>query len=133
VLYRLPSLLAWIGFGVQAAGVVLTLLSSRALDLLDLAGVRPLLQAREGVESPHVALETSGAYGVVRHPVYFAWTLFVFGAPEMTATRAVFAVVSCAYLMLAVPLEERSLIDTFGHDYERYRLKVRWRMLPGLY
>jgi len=133
VLYRLPPPLSWIGVGAQAAGGLLMLLSSGAIDMLDLAGVRPVLSAQSGIHPGHVPLETSGFYGFVRHPVYFGWTLFVFDAPDMTATRAVFAVVSCAYLALAVPFEERSLIDTFGTDYEEYRTKVRWRMVPGLY
>ena len=34
------------------------------------------------------ALETDGLYGFVRHPLYFAWALMVFAAPDMTATRA---------------------------------------------
>ena len=51
----------------------------------------------------------------------------------MTATRALFASSSTAYLALAIPWEERSLLQTFGRDYEAYRRKVRWRMIPGIY
>jgi len=69
----------------------------------------------------------------VRHPLYFAWVLLVFGAPVMTATRATFAIASTAYLALAIPWEERSLIDLFGEQYEEYRRQVRWRMIPGIY
>jgi protein-S-isoprenylcysteine O-methyltransferase Ste14 len=35
--------------------------------------------------------------------------------------------------MLAIPLEERGLVQTFGADYVRYRERVRYRMIPGLY
>ena len=59
--------------------------------------------------------------------------LFVWLPPEMNGTRLVFAVVSTLYLALAVPFEERDLIRSFGADYERYRQRVRWRMIPGLY
>jgi protein-S-isoprenylcysteine O-methyltransferase Ste14 len=133
LLYSLPGPLALAGYGIQLAGVWLTIRGAGAIDALDLAGVRPVLLARDGSPPRHVALETRGAYSIVRHPVYLAWTLLVFGAPEMTATRAVFAVTSTAYLMLAVPFEERSLIEVFGADYEAYRRKVRWRMVPGIY
>ena len=51
----------------------------------------------------------------------------------MTLTRFTFAVVSTAYLALAIPFEERSLIETFGNEYRDYQRKVRWRMIPGLY
>jgi methanethiol S-methyltransferase len=128
-LYRLDEPWRWLAYGAQAAGVLLALLGSRALDVLDLAGVRPVLRAR----ADHVPLMTTGVYGIVRHPLYFGWALLVFGAPDMTATRAVFAIVSTGYCALAVPWEERGLVDVFGNGYEAYRLKVRWRMIPGLY
>jgi protein-S-isoprenylcysteine O-methyltransferase Ste14 len=133
VLYRLEGWAAAAGYGVQLAGILLTIRGSSAIDVLDLAGVRPVLDARLGHEPRHVPLETGGLYGVVRHPLYFAWTLFVFGAPHMTATRFTFAAISTAYLALAIPFEERSLVDVFGDDYRRYRQRVRWRMLPGIY
>jgi protein-S-isoprenylcysteine O-methyltransferase Ste14 len=57
----------------------------------------------------------------------------VFGAPRMTTDRAVFAIISTLYLALAVPLEERSLVQTFGEAYSRYADKVRWKIVPGVY
>jgi protein-S-isoprenylcysteine O-methyltransferase Ste14 len=80
-----------------------------------------------------VTLETRGVYGFVRHPLYLGWVLFVFGTPVMTATRATFAVVSTMYLVIAVPWEERSLVEVFGSDYEAYQKKIRWRIVPGIY
>jgi protein-S-isoprenylcysteine O-methyltransferase Ste14 len=132
-IYRLDASLAWLGYGVQGAGLVLTFMGSAKLDVLDLAGVRPVVDARSGREPRHVPLETTGWYGVVRHPVYLAWALFVFGAPHMTATRFTFAVISTLYIALAIPLEERTLMQVFGADYRDYRRKVRWRMIPGIY
>ena len=125
--------------------------SSAQLDVLDLAGVRPLI-AREpppeagspaangdlssvarSAEEEHVPLVTTGLYRFVRHPLYFAWTVFVFAAPHMTLTRFTFAAVSTAYLAIAIPLEERALIRVFGGRYREYQHDVRWRMIPGLY
>jgi protein-S-isoprenylcysteine O-methyltransferase Ste14 len=125
--WRLPA------YGVQFGGLLLTVRASSAIDVLDLAGVRPVLLAARGATPGHVTLETSGVYGFVRHPLYLGWVLFVFGTPVMTATRATFAVVSTAYLFIAVPWEERSLLEVFGADYEAYQKKVRWRIIPGVY
>ena len=133
VLYSVPQPWALAGYAVQAAGVLLTIGGAAAVDALDLAGVRPVLLARHGRTAPHVPLKTSGVYGVVRHPLYFAWALMVFGSPTMTGTRAVFAIVSTLYLGVAIPWEERSLVQVFGSEYERYRRNVRWRMIPFLY
>jgi protein-S-isoprenylcysteine O-methyltransferase Ste14 len=133
VIYSATGAWAVIGYALQLAGVVLTAGGARAIDVLDLAGVRPVLLARTGAVPRHVELETGGAYRFVRHPVYLAWVLVVFGTPAMTSTRAVFAVVSTVYLVLAIPFEERGLIETFGPRYRAYQQQVRWRMIPGVY
>lgn len=116
-------------YAVQVAGIVLTIVGARALDVWELAGVRQV----SGGERKPVVLQTHGLYGFVRHPLYFAWVLLVFGAPHMTMTRLLFATISTAYLAIAIPFEERSLIETFGPEYASYQKQVRWRMLPGLY
>ena len=132
-LYRVAGAAAVPFYAIQFIGIALSARGSSTLGVLDLAGVRPVLDAREGRAAAHVPLNTTGLYGFVRHPLYFAWALFVFGTPHMTTTRLVFAVVSTAYLAAAIPFEERGLIEVFGDDYRRYQRKVRWRMLPGLY
>ena len=131
-LYRLSGVMALPGYLIQITGIVLTIRGSAALGVMDLAGVSPLLDGggRETVKRP---LETSGLYGFVRHPLYFAWVLFVFGTPAMTMTRFVFATVSTLYLAAAIPFEERSLIAQFGDEYRGYKRKVKWRMVPGLF
>jgi protein-S-isoprenylcysteine O-methyltransferase Ste14 len=131
-LWRLRGVGAWIFFGAQAVAVLVTVLVSARLDVLDLAGVRQLIRS-DANGREHVPLESDGAYGVVRHPLYFAWFMFVFCTPYMTMTRLVFAVVSCVYLAVAIPFEERGLIEHFGDEYRRYQKAVRWRMLPGVY
>jgi protein-S-isoprenylcysteine O-methyltransferase Ste14 len=132
-LYHLTGFAGIAGYAVQLLGILLTAGSSARLDVLDLAGVRPVLRAGGGWDAARVPLETNGLYGFVRHPVYFGWVLFVFGTPHMTMTRLVFAVISTAYLAIAIPLEERGLVQTFGPDYLAYRERVRWRIIPGIY
>ena len=129
LVWQLDGVWRLAGYAVQAAGIVVTFVGARSLDVLDLAGVRQVLRS----SSTHAALKTDGVYGLVRHPLYFGWTLLVFGAPDMTATRLVFALISTLYLVVAIPFEERSLIETFGPDYASYQRKVRWRMIPGLH
>ena len=108
---------------------MLTARGSARLDVLDLAGVRAVSPA----PVPHVPLQTHGVYGFVRHPVYFAWVLMVVGTPHMTMTRLTFAVISTTYLAIAIPFEERGLLDVFGSEYRDYQKRVRWRIIPGVY
>jgi protein-S-isoprenylcysteine O-methyltransferase Ste14 len=57
----------------------------------------------------------------------------VLPATPMTMTRLVFAVVSCVYLFVAIPLEEATLRRLSAGSYDAYIKRVRWRLLPGIY
>jgi len=129
-LYHVTGVFALAAYAVHVAGIVLTARGSARLDVLDLAGVRAVAPSRPAT---HVPLQTRGVYGFVRHPVYFAWVLMVIGTPHMTMTRLTFAVLSTAYLAIAIPFEERGLLDVFGSEYREYQKRVRWRMIPGIY
>ena len=128
-LYHVTGVLSLAAYAVHVAGIVLTAQGSARLDVLDLAGVRAVSPS----PATHVPLQTRGVYGFVRHPVYFAWVLMVIGTPRMTMTRLTFAVISTAYLAIAIPFEERGLLDVFGSEYREYQKRVRWRMIPGIY
>jgi methanethiol S-methyltransferase len=112
----------------QLAAAVFIGMSARRLDVLDLAGVLQVLNP--GRNPATHALYVRGPYSLVRHPIYLGWLLFVFLAPLMNGTRFLFALVSSAYLFLAVPFEERDLRKTFGHSYEDYSKRVRWKIVP---
>jgi len=125
VAWRVDGPMLWGLRALLAAGVWLSVRSAVVLDIRDLAGVR----------APRSAIEfkTSGPYGWVRHPIYSGWFLMVFAASPMTMTRLVFAVVSCAYLIVAIPFEERSMRAAASDRYERYMKQVPWRLVPRIY
>lgn len=110
---------------VQLAGVWLIASALRAIDVLELAGVRRDAAPNE--------LQIGGPYRLVRHPLYLGWMLLVFGAARMTGDRLVFAVMTSLYLVVAISWEERSLERTFGEAYERYQRQVKWRVVPYVY
>jgi protein-S-isoprenylcysteine O-methyltransferase Ste14 len=128
VLYDVPWPAKGACLALQGWGVWLTLRSAGVIDPLELAGIRQVL----GRARPP-SFKVFGPYHLVRHPIYFGWALMTLTAPLMTGTRLSFAVISTAYLMIAIPFEERSLIDVFGDEYRAYQARVRWRMLPGVY
>jgi protein-S-isoprenylcysteine O-methyltransferase Ste14 len=57
----------------------------------------------------------------------------VAATPTMTANRLLFAVVSTAYLILAIPWEEKSLVAGHGDRYRAYQQSVKWRLVPGIW
>ena len=126
--YSVDGPAALLFVAVQLAGVWLIAQSVRAIDPLELAGIR-----RGAGASQSDALQIEGPYGIVRHPVYLGWMLAAFGHPHMTGDRFAFALLTSVYLVLAIPWEERSLRDAFGGAYERYQDRVRWRVIPFLY
>jgi protein-S-isoprenylcysteine O-methyltransferase Ste14 len=42
----------------------------------------------------------------------------------------VFAVISTAYLIAAIPFEERSLLESYPHKYSAYQRAMKWRLIP---
>jgi hypothetical protein len=144
---------------LQIGGITFSVYSARVIDIWELAGIRQLdtpptpspssqFPARfdatspEGVtrarhaetaSEPVMEFKTTGPYGLVRHPIYLGWLLIVFPVATMTTTRFVFALVSCVYLLIAIPFEERSLRRSSRGAYDRYMQKVTRKLVPGLY
>jgi protein-S-isoprenylcysteine O-methyltransferase Ste14 len=134
VVYELQPPWAWLVGTIQLFGGVVTLDAARRIDLRVLAGLRmePPVAASPAADTG-ATLAAAGGYRLVRHPIYLGWVLLVWAAPAMTMGRLVFAAISTAYLVAAVPFEERSLRRRFGASYVAYTRQVRWRIVPGLY
>ncbi len=156
VAWAIPRPFGWLLYVVLAGGVWLSVRSAGVIDIWDLAGVRqastpnsrglrsPDSHNREGTTRdpsgsgfPETAgsweFKTTGPYGFVRHPIYLGWFLMMFGVPTMTNTRLVFSLVSCAYLVIAIPFEEATLRQASAGKYDEYIRSVRWRLIPGVY
>ena len=113
---------------IVLAGVWLTVRATQIIDALQLAGIRQGLGT-----TVNDRFQVVGPYHVVRHPIYLGWMLMVFAVPDMTWTRFMFAAVSSAYLIVAIPFEERSLVESFAPAYVEYQRTVRWRLVPGVW
>ncbi len=133
VAWQVDGVARWALWAVQAVGVWLTLQSAAALDIRELAGIQQLHGEPDKVRPTEDIFRTTGPYGCVRHPIYTGWFLLVFAASPMTMTRLVFAVVSGAYLVIAIPFEERSMRASTPGAYERYMARVKWKLFPGVY
>lgn len=132
-LYRAEGLPRSFGFAAQAAGVLLLWRAAAVLDLRELAGIRQVTPPPAGIRERPPELRIRGPYRFLRHPLYAGLLLVLFGAPEMTCGRLSFALLSAAYIVIAIPWEERDMAARFGCGYEHYRANVRWRLVPGIY
>jgi protein-S-isoprenylcysteine O-methyltransferase Ste14 len=148
VLWDLNGLARLAATVVHAGGILLSVYSAALIDVFELAGLklnaqRPMPNAQprptpdsQRLPTPNAQPEefkTTGPYGWVRHPIYLGWFLLVFAVGTMTMTRFVFAVVSCAYIVVAIPFEERSIRASSEGAYERYMRRVPRKLVPGLY
>ena len=135
VVWEVQQPWSWALVAVQVWAVWLTLRSAAVIDGLELAGLRQVLSARSPIPDPRsqpMEFRTTGPYGWVRHPIYLGWILLVFSVGTMTMTRFVFAAVSTLYLLIAIPLEERT-IRANARAYEDYMRRVPWKLLPGIF
>lgn len=81
-----------------------------------------------------MTLQTSGIYGLIRHPIYLAELLWPLGLAIIC--RSIYGVALTplwwiAFLLHALA-EEAELEKTLGEPYRQYAGKVRGRFLPGL-
>ncbi len=115
---------AWLLYIAQIFGIALTLAGARIVGFWELAGIK------QPDPSKPVEFAARGPFAIVRHPIYLGWVLMVFATPAMTTSRLLFAVVSTAYLIAAIPFEEGSLVEAFGEKYVAYQKRMRWRLIP---
>jgi len=77
-------------------------------------------------------LVATGAYGVVRNPIYSSVTFFVLPAVALMTATWVYLVVSVflyAGVMIFIGKEEQQLATVFGKTYKDYQVRVD-RMVP---
>lgn len=77
-------------------------------------------------------LVTTGAYGIVRNPIYASVALFVLPAISLITLTWVYFVPACFLyvgVMLFIGIEETQLRQAFGRAYEHYLTQVD-RLIP---
>jgi len=124
VIWTTDGLVRGVVIGVYLLGWGLLFYSTFLIDHFDLFGLRQVWREFRG--QPYVAprFHTPGLYRIVRHPLYVGWLTIFWAAPTMTAAHLIFALVTTAYILFAIQLEERDLSATFGRDYADYRRRT---------
>jgi protein-S-isoprenylcysteine O-methyltransferase Ste14 len=107
-----------------AVGWLMVPAVSLMINHFDLFGTRQVWLHLKGREYENLPFRTPMAYRFVRHPLYVGWMIAFWATPTMTAAHLLFAAGLTAYIFIAIPFEERNLVEHFGGDYRAYRGRV---------
>jgi methanethiol S-methyltransferase len=114
---------SFLGWGLALAATFM-------IDHFDLFGLRQVLRRRAGRPPVQPAFVTPALYRLVRHPLYLGFLIAFWAAPTLSQGRLLFASVMTTYILVAVRLEERDLVATFGDQYRSYQEDTPM-LLPG--
>lgn len=131
-IWQIDGIAAWSLTGVYCLGWVVVFASTFMIDHFDLSGLRQAFLALRGAEFPGQSFRTPLLYKIVRHPLMLGFLLAFWATPRMTAGHLLFAVMTTAYILVGLQLEERDLIAEFGATYQQYRRRVPM-LLPRIF
>jgi protein-S-isoprenylcysteine O-methyltransferase Ste14 len=117
--------------GLYLFGWALLLYTTFLIDHFDLFGLTQVWRRLVGSTYRAPQFHTPSLYKLVRHPLYIGWLIIFWAAPTMTAAHLLFALVTTAYIVIAIRWEENDLIEAFGEEYVEYRSRTPM-LLPRL-
>ena len=105
-------------------GWVTVLVGTCLINHFDLFGLRQVYLYQRGEEYTNLSFRTPFLYKIVRHPIMLGFIIAFWSTPHMTIGHLMFAIVTTAYIVIAIQLEERDILRMHGTAYEEYRKQV---------
>jgi protein-S-isoprenylcysteine O-methyltransferase Ste14 len=110
--------------GVSLAGWGIVFISTCLIDHFELFGLRQSVLYALGRTAERPAFKERLFYRWVRHPLMLGFLIAFWFTPVMTQGHLLFAVVTTAYVLVALQIEERTLVYLHGDQYRNYQQRV---------
>ncbi len=108
-------------YALCGAGWLTVLVTTFLINHFDLFGLRQVWLYFRGTPYTNLGFVTPGPYKRIRHPLYVGWMIAFWATPTMSIAHLLFAVGMTAYMLVAIQLEERNLLEFHGEQYATYR------------
>jgi protein-S-isoprenylcysteine O-methyltransferase Ste14 len=98
--------------------------SSFVIDHFELFGLKQVWSYAMGREHASAPFSERSIYRWVRHPLMLGFVIAFWSAPTMSQGRLLFAAVTTVWILIAIQIEERDLVQFLGEPYHRYRQRT---------
>lgn len=112
-------------------GFALVFVATLLINHFDLFGLRQVALYLAGKPYTYLEFRTPLFYRFVRHPLYVGWLIAFWATPTMTGAHLLFAVLTSAYILMAIRWEEHDLVTVHGSKYQDYQKRVP-KLIPSL-
>ena len=128
--WRVEGAAAMAVWALFATGWLIVLTSTFMINHFELFGLRQVWLHARGRSYVAPRYVERLFYRFVRHPIMLGFIVAFWAAPAMSVGHLLFAIVTTAYILVALQLEERDLLKEHGASYASYRERVPM-LVPG--